>query len=150
MENINFKIKLHGHDCNDRWPACRVTVNDTCNVKFDGEIRGETLIEFDVDVEDDSENKLVINYYNKDYRLDVILDADGNFVKGKTIDILDICLEDIDLNQIPYNKNTVEVYEEAYPQDLPRTRKNDMELSWNSTWTLEFSSPVYIWLLENI
>jgi hypothetical protein len=117
---------------------------------FDGEIRGETLIEFDVDVEDDSENKLVINYYNKDYRLDVILDADGNFVKGKTIDILDICLEDIDLNQIPYDKNTVEVYDEAYPQGLPRTRKNDIELSWNSTWTMEFSSPVYIWLLENI
>ena len=67
-----------------------------------------------------------------------------------TIDILDICVEDIDLNQIPYDKNTVEVYEEAYPQDLPRTRKNDMELSWNSTWTMEFSSPVYIWLLENI
>ena len=100
---------------------------------------------------DDSENnKLVIDYYNKDYRLDVILDDDGNVVKGKTIDILDIHLEDIGLDQIPFNNNTVEVYEEAYPQDLPRTRKNDMELSWNSTWTLEFSSPVYIWLLENI
>jgi len=149
MENINFKIKLHGHDCNDRWPACKILLND--DVMFDGEIQDETLVEFDASVVDDSENnKLVIDYYNKDYRLDVILDADGNVVKGKTINILDICVEDIDLNQIPFDKNTVEVYEKEYPQDLPRTRKNDMELSWNSTWTMEFSSPVYIWLLENI
>ena len=149
MEQINFKIKLHGHDCNDRWPACKILLND--DVMFDGEIQGETLVEFDASVVDDSENnKLVIDYYNKDYRLDVILDADGNVVKGKTINILDIYVEDIDLNQIPFNNNTVEVYEQAYPQDLPRTRKNDMELSWNSTWTMEFSSPVYIWLLENI
>ena len=149
MENINFKIKLHGHDCNDRWPACKISLNN--DVMFNGEIQDETLVEFDASVVDDSvDNKLVIDYYNKDFRLDVVLDANGNIIKNKTIDILDICVEDIDLNQIPYNKNTVEVYEEAYPQDLPRTRKNDMELSWNSTWTLEFSSPVYIWLLENI
>jgi hypothetical protein len=149
MENINFKIKLHGHDCNDSWPACKVSIND--DVMFDSEIQGETLVEFDASVEDDSvDNKLVIDYYNKDFRLDVVLDADGNIVKDKTIDILAICVEDIDLNQIPFDNNTVEVYEQAYPQELPRTRKNDMELSWNSTWTLEFSSPVYIWLLENI
>ena len=149
MENINFKIKLHGHDCNDRWPACKISLNN--DVMFNGEIQDETLVEFDASVVDDSvDNKLVIDYYNKDFRLDVVLDANDNIIKNKTIDILDICVEDIDLNQIPYDKNTVEVYEEAYPQDLPRTRKNDMELSWNSTWTLEFSSPVYIWLLENI
>ena len=149
MENINFKIKLHGHDCNDRWPACKISLNN--DVMFNGEIQDETLVEFDASVVDDSvDNKLVIDYYNKDFRLDVVLDANGNIIKNKTIDILDICVEDIDLNQIPYDKNTVEVYEEAYPQDLPRTRKNDMELSWNSTWTMEFSSPVYIWLLENI
>jgi len=149
MENINFKIKLHGHDCNDRWPACKILLND--DVMFDGEIQDETLVEFDASVVDDSvDNKLVIDYYNKDFRLDVVLDANGNIIKNKTIDILDICVEDIDLNQIPFDKNTVEVYEKEYPQDLPRTRKNDMELSWNSTWTMEFSSPVYVWLLENI
>ena len=149
MEQINFKIKLHGHDCNDRWPACKISLNN--DVMFNGEIQDETLVEFDASVVDDSvDNKLVIDYYNKDFRLDVVLDANGNIIKNKTIDILDICVEDIDLNQIPFDKNTVEVYEKEYPQDLPRTRKNDMELSWNSTWTLEFSSPVYIWLLENI
>jgi len=149
MENINFKIKLHGHDCNDRWPACKISLNN--DVMFNGEIQDETLVEFDASVVDDSvDNKLVIDYYNKDFRLDVVLDANGNIIKNKTIDILDICVEDIDLNQIPFDKNTVEVYEKEYPQDLPRTRKNDMELSWNSTWTMEFSSPVYVWLLENI
>jgi len=149
MENINFKIKLHGHDCNDRWPACKISLNN--DVMFNGEIQDETLVEFDASVVDDSvDNKLVIDYYNKDFRLDVVLDANDNIIKNKTIDILDICVEDIDLNQIPFDKNTVEVYEKEYPQDLPRTRKNDMELSWNSTWTMEFSSPVYVWLLENI
>jgi len=42
------------------------------------------------------------------------------------------------------------VYEDMYPSDLPRTRKEDAVLSWNSTWTMTFSSPVYIWLLENM
>ena len=48
MEQINFKINLNGNPCGDRWPACRVLIND--DVKFDGEIQGKTLVEFDVDV----------------------------------------------------------------------------------------------------
>ena len=148
MEQTNFKINLNGNPCGDRWPACRVLVND--DVKFDGEIRGKTLVEFDVDIEDDSENKLVIDYYNKDYRKDVILVANDMPYVDKTIDIDNILVEDIDLGQIPYNTSVVEVYEDMYPSDLPRTRKEDAVLSWNSTWTMTFSSPVYIWLLENM
>ena len=106
MEQINLKIKLHGHDCNDRWPDCKISIND--DVMFDGEIQDETLVEFDASVVDDSENnKLVIDYYNKDYRLDVILDDDGNVVKGKTIDILDIHLEDIGLDPVSYTHLTL-------------------------------------------
>ena len=148
MEQTNFKINLNGNPCGDRWPACRVLIND--DVKFDGEIQGKTLVEFNVDIEDDSENKLVIDYYNKDYRKDVILVADGMPYVDKTIDIGNILVEDIDLGQIPYNTGVVEVYEDMYPSDLPRTRKEDAVLSWNSTWTMTFSSPVYIWLLENM
>jgi hypothetical protein len=148
MEQINFKINLNGNPCGDRWPACRVLVND--DVKFDGEIQGKTLVEFDVDIEDDSENKLVIDYYNKDYRKDVILVANDMPYVDKTIDIDNILVEDIDLGQIPYNTGVVEVYEDMYPSDLPRIRKEDAVLSWNSTWTMTFSSPVYIWLLENM
>ena len=123
-------------------------VND--DVKFDGEIQGKTLVEFNVDIEDDNENKLVIDYYNKDYRKDVILVANDMPYVDKTIDIDNILVDDIDLGQIPYNTGVVEVYEDMYPSDLPRTRKEDAVLSWNSTWTMTFSSPVYIWLLENI
>jgi len=148
MEQVNFKINLNGNPCGVRWPACRVLVND--DVKFDGEIQGKTLVEFNVDIEDDSENKLVIDYYNKDYRKDVILVADGIPYVDKTINIDNILVEDIDLGQIPYNTGVVEVYEDMYPSDLPRTRKEDAVLSWNSTWTMTFSSPVYIWLLENM
>ena len=148
MEQTNFKINLNGNPCGDRWPACRVLVND--DVKFDGEIQGKTLVEFNVDIEDDSENKLVIDYYNKDYRKDVILVANDMPYVDKTIDIDNILVEDIDLGQIPYNTGVVEVYEDMYPSDLPRTRKEDAVLSWNSTWTMTFSSPVYIWLLENM
>ena len=148
MEQTNFKINLNGNPCGDRWPACRVLIND--DVKFDGEIQGKTLVEFDVDIEDDSENKLVIDYYNKDYRKDVILVANDMPYVDKTIDIDNILVENIDLGQIPYNTGVVEVYEDMYPSDLPRTRKEDAVLSWNSTWTMTFSSPVYIWLLENM
>ena len=148
MEQTNFKINLNGNPCGDRWPACRVLVND--DVKFDGEIQGKTLVEFDVDIEDDSENKLVIDYYNKDYRKDVILVANDMPYVDKTIDIVSILIDDIDLGQLPYNTGVVEVYEDMYPSDLPRTRKEDAVLSWNSTWTMTFSSPVYIWLLENM
>ena len=123
-------------------------VND--DVKFDGEIQGKTLVEFNVDIEDDNENKLVIDYYNKDYRKDVILVANDMPYVDKTIDIGNILVEDIDLGQIPYNTGVVEVYEDMYPSDLPRTRKEDAVLSWNSTWTMTFSSPVYIWLLETM
>ena len=34
--------------------------------------------------------------------------------------------------------------------DLPETFKNSPTMGHNGTWTLTFSSPFYMWLLENL
>ena len=53
------------------------------------------------------------------------------------------------------------VYEPDYPEpwkseqiklgvDLPKTRKFITEMGWNGTWTFSFTSPLYMWLLNNL
>jgi hypothetical protein len=34
--------------------------------------------------------------------------------------------------------------------ELPESVKNCVNLGWNGKWILPFTSPFYIWLLENI
>jgi len=49
------------------------------------------------------------------------------------------------------------VYPERYKAEvfrrgdnLPDSVKNCVNLGWNGKWVLPFTSPFYIWLLENI
>lgn len=150
MELVSFKINLHGNGFEDRWPKCKIFINE--QEFFNDNVQSEP-IEFTAKLEDNSNNELIIDYYNRDYKRDVILDADGMPVKSCNIVIESIEIDDIDLNIIPYNLSYIDVYEPWYLEqnrnDWPNPRKEDMQLSWNSRWIMEFNSPVYVWLLEN-
>ena len=66
-------------------------------------------------------------------------------------------IDDIDIGALVYQG----VYKPTYPEpwatqqrqsgvDLPETMKNVTQMGHNGTWTFKFSSPFYMWLLENL
>ena len=153
METVDFKIDITGNGFDDRWPECKILTND--HEHFNGQIKGNQVIELNVGLDDDSNNKLVIDYYNRDYKKDVVLDRHCyDPIKSTNLVVNSINLDDIELGMIPYYTSYIDVYEPWYldqdREEFPNPRREDMQISWNSRWTMEFSSPVYIWLLENI
>lgn len=152
MESVEFKLELNGAGFDNRWPRCKVSVNET--LYFDDIVQGKKEIVFSAELEEESKNKLVVDYYNRNYKKDVILGPDGMPKMVTAITIGNLSVDGIDLENIPYRHSYQDIYEPWYldqdRENFPNPRKEDMQLSWNGRWTLEFTAPVYIWLLENL
>ena len=107
METVNLKLVLTGTGWEDHWPGCRVSVNDT--EFYNNEIIGEQTVEFDLDLQDDSENVLKVEYYNLDFRKDIVLNDSGEQIKSKYVIINKLFVDDIDCGNIPYDLSEVYV-----------------------------------------
>lgn len=152
MESFNFDIDLVGIGFDDRWPRCAVYINET--MCFNGEVKDDLKVNFNADV-NEGENNLIIDFYNRNYVKDVILGQDGLPEKFTGIEVKNVSIDEIHLGHIPYYKSSQYIYEPWYlkqgNKDLyPNPRKEDMQLSWNGRWILPFTSPLYIWLLDNL
>ena len=77
--------------------------------------------------------------------------------KDQLLHIKDIEIDEIDIGSLIFEG----IYKPSYPEpwatearakgvDLPETFKNSPTMGHNGTWTLTFSSPFYMWLLENL
>jgi hypothetical protein len=157
LETINFKIELFGTGWDDVYPECIVSVNDI--EKWRGNVVENTLLDIDVDIEDDSENQISIKYINRDIGHDVIRDAQGTIIKNKQIEISSISVDDIELDYYNIlfslgctNYTDIHYYEnfKLDPDKFPLVQYENTILGAEGTWSLSFTSPVYIWLLENI
>jgi hypothetical protein len=105
----------------------------------------------------EGDNTLEITLLNKGFG-DTVLDSDGNIISDMLLNIESIEIDEIDLGSLKW---TLSVYEPIYPEryrveaqkrgdELSPSVKNCVNLGWNGTWKLPFTSPFYIWLLENI
>lgn len=155
LEQIKFNIELFGNGFEDRWPRARILINDS--TFFDGIVQNNLNVEFTADVNGEDEHSLIIDYYNRNYKKDVVLDSNNSVVSATSIVIQRILFDDINVGMLPYNLGSIAVYEPWYlqaaekdPTEWPNPRLNDLQLSWNSRWILKFTSPVYVWLLENL
>lgn len=115
-------------------------VNDIDHVK------STTLIECDID-DDEGKHELRIVLKNKQLE-HTTLDNDGNIVKDamlvvEMIEIADININDLFVNNSQYahsfNSNGKSVVEGCYGM-----------LGCNGTVSLQFNTPFYLWLLENM
>ena len=149
LENIHFKIGLSGTYW-DKKPQYEILINNEKIV--DGVIKnpqGVTeFFEFSVDLDEDKTHNLQIRFLNKTDH-DVVKDCDDtdnfNIVKDMLLNIDSICIVDIDLAHLIWT-------ESKFVGDDP-TRpilKNCVNLGWNGTYVLEFTTPFYLWLLEKM
>jgi hypothetical protein len=137
LEQIKIDVVLNGVGYDDRWPHVIINVNE--DTHFEGILKGEQAINFKVDIEDNSSNCLDIIFDNH-HMSDTVIDDVGAVIKGKWIIIENIKFEGIDL----------EWYYKQDREKWPLKRRFETELSWNSKYTINFDSPLYIWLLENL
>jgi hypothetical protein len=148
-ENLHFKIELLGTFWKKR-PAYSIYINDTVikygTVEVDS---GEVfIVEFDQEFSEGPQS-LKIRLENKedsDVLKDNYDDPDNYKIIGDMLlNIKNIEIDEISLDNLLYNKSLFTPDDPARP-----VLDKCLDLGWNGTWNLEFTSPFYIWLLENI
>ena len=154
-EKIHFKIKLSGTYW-DKRPHYVILVDDQecVNAHISKESDAVEYVEFDCKVEEDAKHVLRIRFDNKTKEDTVtdVSDPDNHIiVKDMLLNLLDIEVDDIELGTLA-QMSSVFKYDE--PQDFPTPGATELphcvNFGFNGTYELEFSSPFYLWLLENI
>jgi hypothetical protein len=150
LEKVNIKVDLSiiTHDAVSEHPFVNISLNGFPQF---GEIcKRDTVVEFDVEIEDDTENFLTIEYMNKDAKIDVVLGEGGMPVADKRIEINSISFDDIELDFFQLADPDTFKYEPIDPEGEEATGFDATKLAWNGKTTLRFTTPVYVWLLENL
>ena len=149
VEQLHFKVELAGTYWAKR-PVYTVLFNDTViEAKEISAASGESFfVEFDQEVTEGTTYQLQVRLENKD-NLDVVKDVDDpvnfNIVKDLLLHVRSIEIDEIDLGELVWKKGVFTGDDPARP-----VLDQCVDLGWNGTWVLEFESPFYIWLLENI
>jgi len=156
-ETLHFKIGLSSSS-DTKKPEFNISINN--KVFVDSKLKNNKdeieYFEFDAEVEE-GECFVCVELKNKKLH-DTTLDSDGNIVDDLILNIDSIEVDEIDLDVLKW---THSIYEPKYPKHyiikaqsqgttLEKTLKNCINLGWNGTWKLPFTSPFYVWLLENI
>ena len=155
-EKLKFKLELYATMW-DKPPVANIKINEKSY--FNEEIASTddkpTIIEFEHELEEGKSYNLIINRLGKDKNQTII--EDGKIIKDQLLHIKSIEIDEIDIGSLVYNG----VYKPNYPElwasqqakagnKLPETLKNVTQMGHNGTWTLSFTSPFYMWLLENL
>ena len=156
-EKLKFKIEVFATYW-DKHPSLESLIDDE---SIYSSVISETedkpkLIEFEHEFEEEKSYNLVLKRGGKT-KTQTILNDKGDILKDQLLHIKSMEIDEIDIGSLVYEG----VYEPAYPEpwatqqkqagtELPKTFKNVTQMGHNGTWTFTFSSPFYMWLLENL
>ena len=149
MEKVNFKIDLGivTHDAVQEHPFVNISINGF--PQFGETLNKDTLVEIDVEIEEDTENFLTIEYMNKDPKQDIVLDKDELPIKDKRVEIKSLTMNDIELDFFAFDTPDTLFYE-SLDGEQKHIGFEATKLSWNGRTTLKFTTPIYLWILENV
>jgi hypothetical protein len=155
QEKLCFKIGLSGSK-NTKKPEFKIAVNGKEYVHKTLSSDETEYFEFTAIV-NEGECDLIISLLNKeDY--DTIQDEQGNIVSDMLLNIESVEIDEIDLGTLLWTLSKYRpIYSQSYIEvnkklgkNLPNYLDNCVNLGWKGDWILKFTSPFYIWLLENI
>ena len=145
-EELKFEVKLSGTYWGKR-PQYSVWLDD--HVVMQSEIVSEAIqtVAFTKTI-DSGEHTLKIRLENKTNQDTKVVN--GEVVKDMLLNIEDIVIDDISLGQL--------LWDAAYILDEPHEYNGKtidhldhcVNLGWNGTYVLKFSTPFYVWLLEKL
>ena len=156
-EKLKFKLELYATMW-DKPPHVEVFIND--KKYFEGDITGTEdkpdTVEFEDEFTEGQDSNLTIKRSGKRNNQTVINDK-GDILKDQLLHIKGIEIDEIDIGALVYEG----VYTPKYPepwatqqreanQELPETLKNVTQMGHDGEWRFKFSSPFYMWLLENL
>ena len=143
-ELVHVKLGLSGTYW-DKRPQYRVEFNG--DVVCQGEITGESgAVEYlEFDCKYDTDEVVLRVFLTNKTNSDTIENADKTgIVKDMLLNIVSCEIDEIDLGHLIYDQ-TEFIADDAARPTLPRC----INLGWNGAWTLRWTNPFYIWLLEN-
>ena len=152
-EILSFKIGLSGTSIT-KSPSFKICVDG--NSYKEGTLStnpNETeYFEFPVEVLE-GEHSLEIHLLNK-HSTDTIKNDVGQITEDMLLNIDSVEIDEIEIGALKW---TLSSYYPEYPegyldenQKSIKEVKNCVNLGWNGVWKIHFTSPFYIWLLENI
>ena len=145
-ENLSFKISLTGTFW-DRRPQFSVWLDDHVVIQSEIASSAEQIVSFERRV-DEGDHTLKIRLENK-------TNADTNIRNGEVVDdmllnIDDITIDDISLGNLLWSAEYILDEKQMYHDKEIDHLDGCVNLGWNGTYVLKFSSPFYIWLLEKL
>ena len=145
-ENLSFKISLTGTFW-DRRPQFSVWLDDHVVVQSEIASSAEQIVSFERRA-DEGQHELKIRLENK-ADADTVIE-NGEVVKDMLLNIDDITIDDISLGNLLWSAEYILDEKQIYQgQEIDRL-DGCVNLGWNGTYVLKFSSPFYIWLLEKL
>ena len=155
-EKLKFKLELYSTHW-DKAPKAEILINDHshCIKEIKSTEKQPTLIEFEHELKEGEKYNLIIIRSGKDIRQTVV--ENGEITKDQLLHIKSIEIDEIDIGALVYEG----VYTPEYPEpwatqqrqagkELPKSLKNVTIIGHNGRWELGFTSPFYMWLLENL
>lgn len=152
-KNITLGITLSAKDCEQRWPRCRISLDN--EIIFDNFIVNEQRIKFHKNFTDDrSICVLKLEMYGKTNQ-DTKIDNIGNIVSNQMIQIEKLFLNEIDIikNNLIYQgkfKMTLDTNKIKYFKENNISIENhDYHFYENGIWTLQIGLPVLTYIINN-
>jgi hypothetical protein len=145
-ENLSFKISLTGTFW-DRRPQFSVWLDDHVVIQSEINNSAEQIVTFSRSI-DDGEHTLKIRLENKTDQDTVI--ENGEVVKDMLLNIDDITIDDISLGNLLWSAEYILDEKQMYQGEEIDHLDGCVNLGWNGTYVLKFTSPFYIWLLEKL
>ena len=152
-KSYGASLSLTGEKGATGYPHVLIKVNNT--EYYNGIVQDKRIIDFTVN-ELDKKQELTITLINKSPNKDTIV-KDGKIVMDKLVNIEKIVLDEVDIRENIWEATYKPIYPEPWATQqaeagnkLPETLKNVTQMGHNGTWTLTFTSPFYMWLLENL
>jgi hypothetical protein len=145
-ENLQFKISLTGTYW-DKKPQFSVWLDNHVVIQSEIVSKSEQIINF--------ERRVTEGPCELKIRLENKTTADTNIRNGEVIDdmllnINDITVDDISLGNLLWSAEYILDKPQIYKGQTIDHLDGCVNLGWNGTYTLKFSSPFYIWLLEKL
>ena len=156
-EKLKFKLELYATMW-DQPPVAEIKINSKSyfNSEITSTEQKPTIIEFEAELTEESEYNLIIERSGKG-KNQTVINEKGDILKDQLLHIKGIEIDEIDIGALVYEG----VYTPEYPEpwatqqresghDLKDSFKNVTQMGFNGEWKFTFSSPFYMWLLENL
>ncbi len=145
-ENLSFKISLTGTFW-DRRPQFSVWLDNHVVIQSEITSSAEQIVAFERRV-DEGPHELKIRLENK-VDADTVIEND-EVVKDMLLNIDNITIDDIGLGNLLWSAEYILDKKRIYKGQEIDHLDGCVNLGWNGTYVLKFSSPFYIWLLEKL